>query len=377
MKFDVLVVGAGLAGAVVAERAATVYGKRVLVIDRRMHVAGNTYDEHDQHGVLVHRYGAHIFNTSSEKVWAYVRQFGEFSSYQHRVLGWIDGQLVPIPFNLTSVEKLYPAAEAQRLVSALFASYGYGSRLSVLDLMSSSDADLKQLGDLIYRSVFEFYSQKQWGVNLETLDRSVGGKVPVVVSHDDRYFRSRYQGVPLKGYTELVRKMLDSPLIRVFLGVDWKDIKGHVSYGHLVFSGCIDEYFDHMEGTLPYRTVRFESRFEESGGELIQEAAVVNYPQHEEFTRVVEHRWLTGQRHSGSTRTWEFPAAYTGIGDEPYYPVPSQQSRRIYERYRALSVTNEAHFTGRLGGYQYLNMDQVVAQSLKLADVLFSPRKIG
>jgi UDP-galactopyranose mutase len=355
--YDVLVVGAGFAGSVMAERLAE-SGRRVLVVDRREHVAGNAYDERDGAGVLIHRYGPHIFHTNSPKVVAYLSRFTDWRDYEHRVLADVDGALVPMPINRATINALYGLELADDAGAAAFLAARAEPRAK---LLTSEDAVVAKVGRDLYERLFRGYTRKQWGLDPSQLHAQVCARIPVRTNADDRYFGDAFQCMPAAGYTALFERLLDHPRIEVRTGVDFEAVRD--SYRHLVWTGPVDDYFGRRYGALPYRSLRFVTETHATPeGELLQPVAVINHPDEATpYTRVTEYRHLTGQRHTASTLHYEIPSAE---GD-PYYPVPRPENRRLYERYAALAATErDVTFVGRLARYQYLNMDQVVAQAL-------------
>lgn len=364
MRFDWVVVGAGLSGATLAERIATQLDQRVLVVERRTHVAGNAYDALDEAGVRVHRYGAHIFHTVSDRVWAYVSQFTEWLPYTHRVLGVIDGMTVPLPFNLTTLHALVPPPEADQLERRLVDEVGLEGRIPVLSLLEHADPSLRALGELVYEKVFLHYTVKQWGYRPEDIDRAVTGRVPVVVSRDDRYFRDRHQGIPADGYTAMVGRMLDHPRIAVETGVDFRDVVDSVGHDKIAYTGPIDEFFDNIYGPLPYRSLRFEHHTVPV--DRLQPAAVMNFPDTTPYTRSIEHAHFSGQHLGATTVTYEYPEPYDPGNNEPYYPLPQPKSHQRYARYAAAAaeLRGKVVFSGRLAEYRYYDMDQAVAHAL-------------
>ncbi|WP_298628291.1 UDP-galactopyranose mutase [uncultured Thermus sp.] len=366
MKVDYLILGAGFTGATLAERIARELGKRVLVVDRRQHIGGNAYDEYDPSGVLVHRYGPHIFHTQSKKVWDYLSRFTEWRPYYHRVRAVVEGKPVPLPFSLASLRRLFSERLADRLEEKLLAHFGYGSRVPILRLKEAQDPDLRFLAEYVYKNVFEGYTLKQWGLRPEELSPSVTGRVPILVSYDERYFQDPYQAMPKEGYTALFRRMLDHPNIKVLLGADWKEVEGEVRFHRLIFTGPMDEFFGYLHGPLPYRSLRF--RLEHHPQPWFQEVGTVNYPGEHPFTRITEFKHLTGQDLlPHTTVAYEYPEAYTPGENEPYYPVPREENEgrlRLYQEEAAKLKT--VLFAGRLGDYRYYNMDQAVARALKL-----------
>jgi len=361
---DWLVVGAGFTGTTLAERLASQFDQRVLVVDRRDHIAGNAFDGPGLGGQPIHHYGAHIFHTTSDRVWRYLSQFTSWRPYEHRVLGSIDGTLVPVPFNLTSLHALVPEARAWAIEERLLVEIGYGGTIPVLKLLEHPDPLLSGLGEFVYEKVFAHYSAKQWGLRPDQLDRSVTGRVPVVVSHDDRYFHDRHQAMPADGYTAMFERMLAHPNIDVLLNTDHRDIVGQVRHLRTVFTGPIDEYFDHCYGALPYRSLEF--RHEQRPVEFAQPVAVVNYPNEEGFTRILEHKHLTGMAGDATVLTTEWPRDHVPGRNDPYYPVPRQENRALHARYLELAGDSvpEVIFAGRLADYKYYDMDQAVSRAL-------------
>lgn len=364
MKVDWLIVGAGLTGATFAERIASQRGESVLIIDQRDHIAGNAWDEYNDHGIQIHKYGPHIFHTNSTEVWQYLSQFTQWRPYFHKVLGSIDGMLVPLPFNLNSIDQLFPQAMASRLANKLIEGYGYGSRVPILKLIETSDEDLKFLADFVYKNVFESYTQKQWDLKPEQLSPSVTARVPILVSRDDRYFQDTYQAMPLNGYASMVRNMLKHPNIKVMLNTKWQDIKDQITYKRMVFTGPIDEYFAYQFGELPYRSLNFDVQTHNQ--ELYQAAAVINYPNEYEYTRITEQKWLTGQVHAQTSVLTEYPLPHQNGKTIPYYPIPTEANRELYRCYQgeANKFDGKVLFIGRLADYMYYNMDQAVASAL-------------
>jgi UDP-galactopyranose mutase len=356
LGFDYLIVGAGFAGAVLAERLAAGLGKRVLIIDRRPHIGGNAYDRYNDDGILIHQYGPHIFHTSSRQVAEYLSRFTKWRPYEHRVLAKVDGQLVPIPINQTTINRLYNL----QLDSAGVAEFLASRAEPVREIRSSEDVVVSQVGRELYEKFFRGYTRKQWGVDPSELDKIVTARVPTRTNTDDRYFGDSFQNMPLHGYTRLFENMLDHPNIKIMLNVDFHEIASALHYRQLIFTGPIDEFFDYRFGKLPYRSLQF--RHETLEREQLQPVAVVNYPSPDvPYTRITEYKHLTGQRHPKTSITYEFPAAE---GD-PYYPVPRPENAELYRRYQALADRNpDIHFVGRLATYRYYNMDQVVGQAL-------------
>jgi UDP-galactopyranose mutase len=357
-SYDYLIVGAGFAGSVIAERLAEGLGRRVLLIDRRPHIAGNAYDHYDAAGVMVHRYGPHIFHTNAQRIVDYLSRFTEWRPYEHRVLAQVDGQLVPIPINLTTLNRLYGLSMTSEEAELFLAERAE----PVATIRTSEDVVVNQIGRELYEKFFRGYTRKQWGLDPSALDKSVTSRIPTRTSEDDRYFGDTFQIMPTAGYTQMFERMLDHPNIDLLLSTDFKAVRDEVKYEHLIYCGPIDEYFDFQLGHLPYRSLRFEHQTLEQ--EHYQPVAVVNFPHPDvPYTRITEYKHLTGQMHPCTSITYEYPC---DDGD-PYYPVPRAENAELYKRYRALAEqTPNVTFLGRLGTYKYYNMDQVVGQALAL-----------
>ncbi|HWM91469.1 MAG TPA: UDP-galactopyranose mutase [Thermoanaerobaculia bacterium] len=356
--FDYLIVGAGYAGSVLAERLARGSGKKVLLVDRRPHIGGNAYDCYDDAGILIHKYGPHIFHTNSREVFEYLSGFTEWRPYEHRVLASVDGQLVPIPINLDTINQLYGLKLNSMEVESFFATMAEPREA----IRTSEDVVVSRVGRELYEKFFRGYTRKQWGLDPSQLDAMVTSRVPVRINRDDRYFTDTYQAMPQRGYTRMFENMLDHPNIKILLNCDYREIKDEVAYDKLIFTGPVDEYFGHRYGKLPYRSLRFD--FRTVNQEWAQPVAVVNYPNEHLYTRVTEFKRLTGQEHpTKSTLVYEVPQAE---GD-PYYPVPRTENAELYKKYQALAeATPDVLFVGRLATYKYYNMDQVVGQALSV-----------
>lgn len=373
--FDYIVVGVGFTGAVIAERIANVLNKEVLVIEKRNHIGGNCFDYYDENGILVHKYGPHIFHTEFEHVWEYLSKFTEWHRYEHKVLGVVNGKNIPIPFNLNSLYKSFSFNDAKRIESKLVQNYGFGAQVPILELKKSRDEDLQLLADYVYKNVFLNYSQKQWGFKPEELDSSVTARVPILISRDNHYFQDPFQGLPQEGYAKLFGRMLSNPLIKIKLNMDYKEILkfengvlnlfGEKFRGKLIFTGEIDTFFDHKFGKLPYRSLHFE--MEKFDQEFFQEVGVVNYPNEYAFTRITEFKHMTGQIHKKTIISKEYPHNYNYERDIPYYPLPINESREIYEKYKKeASKFDNLIFVGRLADYKYFNMDKAIDRALTI-----------
>lgn len=371
-SYDTLVVGAGFAGSIMAERLTNELGQRVLVVDRRPHIAGNAYDFHDEHGVLIHKYGPHIFHTNADVVIDYLSRFTEWHPYEHRVLARVGEQLLPMPINRTTINELYGLdLQTEEEVEAF-----YAERREPVELMKNSEeAVVAKVGRDLYEKFFRGYTRKQWERDPSELHASVCARIPIRTNTDDRYFGDKFQNMPKAGYTAMFERILDG--IDRRLGVEYEEVVGEVSFDHLVWTGPVDEFFDWQFGKLPYRSLEFETRnFPTPGGTFLQPVASVNEPDFEvPYTRTTEYRHMTGQIHDSSTVHVEYPRTE---GD-PYYPIPNDETRALYKQYEELAAARpDVTFVGRLARYQYLNMDQVVGQALstfaKLAERLARPQ---
>ncbi len=366
MKFDYLIVGAGYAGAVIAERIASQLDKKVLIVDKRNHIGGNAYDYYNEHGLLIHKYGPHIFHTKSSKVWNYLSGFTSWLPYYHHVLAVIEGKKVPVPFNFNSIYQLFPANFAARLENLLLDKFSYGLKIPILKLMESNDSDLKFLAEYVYENVFKGYTMKQWGLKPEELDFSVTSRVPVYLSRDNRYFQDQYQGIPGRGYTEMFNRMLANDNIHIMLKTDYKDIVDDIKFNKMVYTGPVDFFFDNMHGELPYRSLSFDLKSYRK--DQFQETAQVNYPNNHNYTRITEFRHFTDQKSDFTTVAYEYPEEYLPGNNDPYYPVPNDENHVRYEQYRKETekLKDSVIFTGRLAEYKYYNMDEIVAVALMI-----------
>jgi len=362
--FDYLIVGAGFAGSVCAERLAS-RGHKILLCDTRPHVGGNAYDHYDDAGILVHKYGPHIFHTAAPRIARYLTRFTRWRPYEHRVLAHVDGQHLPFPINIDTVNRLYGVKLDGEGLERFFAEH----RVPMTHTRTSEDAVVSKIGRDLYEKFFRNYTRKQWGLDPSELDACVASRVPARTNHDDRYFTDDFQAMPLHGYTRMFERMLEHKNIRIVLNTDYRDLMDEVRYRELIYTGPVDSFFDYRYGKLPYRSLEFA--FETHDQEIFQPGAVVNYPNEHAYTRCTEFKYLTGQKHQKTSVVYEFPRAE---GD-PYYPVPRPENADLYRRYKALAdVTPDTHFVGRLATYKYYNMDQVVAQALTLVDSLVGGR---
>jgi UDP-galactopyranose mutase len=354
--FDYLIVGAGYAGSILAERLARGSGKQVLLVDRRPHIGGNAYDHYNDAGILVHKYGPHIFHTNSKDVFDYLSRFTEWRQYQHKVLASVDGQLVPIPINLDTINTLYGLNLNSFQVEEFFASRAEKRE----QIKTSEDVVVNKVGRELYEKFFRGYTRKQWGLDPSELDAQVTARVPTRTNRDDRYFTDNYQAMPKHGFTRMFQNMLDHPNIKIMLNADYRDVKDSIPHREIIYTGPVDEFFDFRFGKLPYRCLEF--KHETLNLPQYQPVAVVNYPNENPFTRITEFKHLTGQEHAKTSIVYEYPQAE---GD-PYYPIPRRENAELYRQYQELAEASGIHFVGRLATYKYYNMDQVVAQALTL-----------
>ena len=354
-RYDVMIVGAVFAGSVLAERFASI-GRTVLLLDRRPHIAGNAYDHHDAAGILIHRYGPHIFHTNATKIVDYLSRFTDWRPYEHRVLAQVNNSLLPIPINRVTINRFFGLSLAEHEVPGFLA----GKAEPVTTIRTSADVVLSTVGRELYEAFFRGYTRKQWGVDPSELDKSVTARIPTRTNDDDRYFGDKFQMMPRDGFTHMFENMLDHPTITLMLGVPYQEVRDDIDAEHLVYTGPVDEYFDFRYGPLPYRSLRFDHKTLDI--ETFQPVAVVNYPSPDvPYTRMTEFKHLTGQAHRKTSICYEFPNA----DGDPYYPVPRPENAALYARYQALAdATRGVTFVGRLATYRYYNMDQVVGQAL-------------
>jgi UDP-galactopyranose mutase len=366
--FDYLIVGAGFAGAVLAERLASEAGKKVLIVDKRHHIGGNTYDHYNKDGLLIHEYGPHIFHTNSKEIYDYLGQFTTWRPYEHRVLASVDGMLVPIPINLNTINELY----GMHLTSSQVEDFLQSKAEIKERIITSEDVVVNKVGRELYEKFFKGYTRKQWDLDPSELDASVTARIPVRNNRDDRYFTDKFQGMPLYGYTRMFENMLSHPNIKIMLNTDYKEVRDIIPHREMIYTGPIDYFFDYCYGKLPYRSLEF--RFETLECETHQSTGTINYPNEHPYTRSTEFKYLTGQKHAKTTIVYEYPKA----DGDPYYPVPRPENAELYKKYQLLTAgMKKVHFTGRLATYKYYNMDQVVAQSLTLYKKLISVQGNG
>lgn len=376
--YDCIVVGAGIAGAAAARILAEDAGKKVLVLERRSHIGGNCYDEKDAHGILIHNYGPHIFHTSLEDVYAFLSRFTDWYAFGHEVVAKVGDKLIPVPFNLNTLHMVYDKEKADRLEQKLIAAYGEGSRVPIMKLRENEDPDIREIAQYVYENVFLKYTMKQWGQKPEEISPEVTGRVPVLVSYDNRYFQDKYQGVPKDGFTPMFERMFDHENIEVRTNTDCTKVlsfdgdkiffDGEVFKGDVIYTGALDELFDCRFGRLPYRSLDFH--FEHLDEDSFQGHSVVNYTVSEDYTRITEFKYLTGQKDTdGTTIVKEYPFAYTGAkGEIPYYAILNEENQALYEKYKALTDgMKNFHLLGRLAEYKYYNIDAMTKKAMELA----------
>lgn len=377
--YDCIIVGAGIAGAVAARKLAEEKNKKVLILERRSHIGGNCYDVKDEYGILIHEYGPHIFHTGIQEVWEYLSRFTEWYAFGHEVVAKVGDQLIPVPFNLNTLHIVYEKEKADRLEQKLKDAYGEGSRVPIMKLRENEDPDIREIAQYVYENVFLRYTMKQWGQKPEEISPEVTGRVPVLISYDNRYFQDTYQGVPLHGFTKMFEKMLHHENIEVRLETDCKEVlsfqgdqiffEGTEFQGDVIYTGAIDELFECRFGRLPYRSLDFH--FEHYDQDSYQGHSVVNYTVSEEFTRITEFKYLTGQKDTeGTTIVKEYPFAYSGAkGEIPYYAILNEENQKLYEKYKDLTKgMKKFHLLGRLAEYKYYNIDAMTKKALELAD---------
>ena len=383
VKMQYIIVGAGLTGCVIAQQLAEKPGNRVLIVERKKHIGGTCYDCFNDDGLLIHQYGPHIFNTADKRIWDYANRFTEFYEYYHRVLGYVDGQLVPIPFNLQSIKLLFPDELASSLCRKLLEKYGYNKKVPILELQKQDDDELQWLADFVYEKVFLHYTMKQWGQKPDEVGGKAMARIPVFVSTDDRYFQNQYQGVPKYGYTKMMMNMLEADNISIILGMDYRNVIeldeeiGEIKYagrpfsGKVIFTACLDGLFNYRYGALPYRSLDF--RFFTYDQESYQPVATVNYPCNYDFTRITEFKKLTFQKHPKTTIMKEYSLSYDPQDEkhDPLYPIPKEENESLYNRYLGdAQKFTQLILAGRLANYKYFTMAETIENALRVADIL-------
>ncbi len=359
-----LIVGCGITGITLARKIAEEKQESVLIIDKRNNIGGNCYDYYED-GICVHKYGTHIFHTDNKYVWDFLSKFTKWHPYMHKVKAIIEGKEVPVPFNLNSINLLFPKCLAEKLEEKLIAKFGFGKKVPILELRESKDKDLTFLADYVYKRVFLDYTLKQWGLKPEELDPLVTGRVPVYISKDDRYFQNKYQGIPLKGYTSMMENMLKHPLIKVSLNKDFKDFTNVDKYDKIYYTGAIDEYFNYKYGQLPYRSINLD--FQKFNTEYYQSNSVINYPENYTFTRIGEYKYFLNDKSRKTIVSFEYPEAFVLGKNERYYPIIKDENQELYKKYlKEIKKDNKITFLGRLGDYKYYDMDKAIERVLNM-----------
>lgn len=377
--YDCIIIGSGIAGAAAARILAEEQGRKVLVLEKKHHIGGNCYDGKDEYGILVHWYGPHIFHTGNEEVYEWLSRFTDWYAFGHEVVARVGDKLLPVPFNLNTLKMVYGEEKAAVLEKKLVDTFGFGARVPILKLREQQDEDLRAIADYVYENVFLRYTMKQWGQTPEEIDPAVTGRVPVVISYDNRYFGDKYQGMPRDGFTPMFEKMLAHPNIEIHTNTNAKDalvisekegkvlLEGQEFHGTVIYTGPVDELFDCRFGRLPYRTLRFD--FEHYDKPDYQGHSVVNYTVSEDYTRITEFKYLTGQKADSTTIVKEYPFAYTGAeGEIPYYAIMNEENNALYQKYADLAAQiPDFHLLGRLAEYKYYNIDAMAAKAIALA----------
>ena len=370
-----IIVGSGFSGATIARLIAENFGEKVVVVDKKDHIAGNSYDYRDENGIMIHKYGSHIFHTNNEKVWSFLKQFTDFNTYMHEVVGIIDGIEAQIPFNFTTLYQIFPETLAKRLEEKLLKKFEYNKKVPILEFQKQDDEDLKFLAEYVYEKIFLNYTTKQWGVSPKDVDGAVTARVPVYLSKDNRYFQDKYQGIPLEGYTKVVEKMLDHPNIEVVLNKDFAEFKKEnsdlVKNARIFYTGSIDEFFDYKFGKLPYRSVNF--KLETHNREFYQTHACINYPNNYDFTRIHEYKHYLNDKSEKTVIAKEYSEFFELGKNERYYPIASEENAKLYQKYLDEAKNlKDVYFFGRLGDYKYYNMDLAVARAIELFEEVFN-----
>ena len=358
-----IVVGAGFSGATIANLIATELNEKVILIDKKNHLAGNSFDYRDENGIMVHKYGSHIFHTEDENVWQFLNKFTTFNNYSHQVLGFIDGAEIHIPFNFNSLYQVFNKEKAEKLEKKLLDKFEFGTKVSILEFQNQDDEDLKALAQHVYEKIFLNYTIKQWGLKPNEIDKSVLARVPVYLSKDNRYFQDKYQGIPKDGYSRLIENMINYPNIEIRLNTDFKEFQGE--YKRIFYTGSIDEFFNYEFGVLPYRSVNFE--LEVHNREFYQSNSVINYPNTQSWTRIHEYKYYLKDKSPKTVIAKEFSEFFELGKNERYYPIVNEANLTLYNKYlcKAKRLKN-VYFLGRLGDYKYYNMDMAVGRAFEL-----------
>ncbi|MEI0748993.1 UDP-galactopyranose mutase [Brachyspira pulli] len=367
--YEYLIVGAGISGSVLANLIADKLNKKVLVIDRKNHIAGNCYDYKDENNITVHKYGPHVFHTNNKEVWDYLSKFTKWNYFYLKSNVVIEGNKVSLPFTLKTLREVFSPVMAERIENKLLSTYGYGVKVPILEFQNSKDEDLQFIGKYVYENVFKNYTMKQWGLKPEEIDPTVTARVPIYISNDVRYFQDKYQGIPLNGYTEMIKNILNHKNITVQLNTDSKELNLN-NFKYIYYTGAIDEYFDYKYGELPYRSLRFD--IQTINKEYYQNTVVTNYPNDYDFTRITEHKYFLDEKSNKTTISIEYPEKFEIGKNERYYPISNDENNSLYNKYLEESKSNKnLYFFGRLGDYKYYNMDLAVERVLKLFDDIY------
>jgi len=365
MKDEILIVGAGFSGAVSANILAN-NGEKILVIDRRKHIAGNAFDSKDEKtGIITHNYGPHIFHTNNDIVWNFLSKYTDWHNFEFKPKVVINGKFITLPFNLNSLYESFSNEKAKTIEDALIKEYGYGNKVAILELLENKNKSLKFIANYVYENVFANYSSKQWGIPVKDIDKNILKRVPVVISRDDRYFQDKYQGIPSKGYTNLIQNILTHKNIKLRLNTEFYDLKNE-DFKKIIYTGSIDELFDYKYGVLPYRSLEFKTKLIDK--EYYQPSAMVNYPNDYEYTRIVEHKYFLNQNAKQTIVTEEYPQKFIQGKNERYYPIKNDENIKLYNMYKAEAAKNpKLYLLGRLGEYKYYNMEEVILNAINLA----------
>ncbi len=364
-----IVVGAGFSGATIANLIATELNEKVIIIDKKEHIAGNSYDYRDENGIMIHKYGSHIFHTNNEKVWKFLSHFTSFNTYMHEVVGILDGIEAQIPFNFNTLYQVFPQSMAKKLEEKLLDTFEYNTKVPILEFQKQDDDDLKYLANYVYEKIFLNYTTKQWGLSPKDVDGAVTARVPVYLSKDNRYFQDKYQGIPTEGYTKVVEKMLDNSNIELQLNTDFETFKAQnknlLENARIFYTGSIDEYFGYKYGQLPYRSVNF--KFETYDREFYQSHACINYPNNYDFTRIHEYKHYLQDKSEKTVIAKEYSEFFELGKNERYYPIASEENAKLYAKYlNDAKLQKDVYFLGRLGDYKYYNMDLAIGRAIEL-----------
>ncbi len=360
MKIKNLIVGCGLSGIILAERLANISKEEVLIIDKKNHIAGTCFD-YKKDKITIQKYGPHIFHTNSKIIWDYLSTFTDWNPFFLKPLVVIDGEKYNLPFNLNSIDKIFPEIFAKKITSSLIGEFGYSKKINVFDLKNSLNNDIKFLGDFVFEKIFKHYSEKQWSKNIDEIDPEILKKIKISINKDNRYFDDKYQGIPSYGYTKMCKNMLNNKKIKILLETSFEKIKNKVSFDRIFWTGSIDEFFEYCFGELPYISLDF--RIIKIKKEFYQEASVVNYPNNFDFTRITEHKYFLNEKAKYTFITLEYPKTFQKNFNERIYPIENEKNLELYKKYLSLAEKN-VFFLGRLGDYKYYNMENTIKRAL-------------